>query len=348
MGCSMVFKNISILIKRQPMLFTLFSLLQILSIITVIYLYSDVRSQRIELEQYKGTTSTFELIYEDGVYFSDIKSDIEKLKQNQTAVSNITFLLDKENNIIADYSYNSSQVDLGQPLKESEDILLGELYATNNNINIGDEIEFLNRKFKVVGLFLPISIEAENKQILFSSIYNDDTIYQMQIKLRDIPTKREKENFTEFLYNTFDEANIIVPEERNYIDEYKFDSQLLISFSVVILVFFNISFIYNHILMKRRINFAIYGICGCKRIRIISILFLEVLCYFVVHMIISILLWLCFIKKFLIDESIYLSLIDIFIPIMVYFVFSFAVFGVSMMNYSKQRILELLYFEKKW
>lgn len=344
----MVFKNISTLIKTQPVLFTLFSLLQIISIITAIYLYSDVRSQRIELEQYKGTTSTFELIYEEGISFSDIKFNIEKIKQNETAVSNITVLLDKENNVIADYNYNSAQVDLGQPLKEPGDILLGELYATNNNIKIGDEVKFLNRKFKVVGFFLPLSIEEENKQILFSSICSEDRVYHVRIKLQEIPTKREKENFTELLYNTFNEAEIIVPEERNYIEEYKFDSQLLISFSVFAVVFFNISFIYKYILLKRKMNFAIYSICGCTRIRIISILFLEAFCYFIVHLMISMFLWYGFIKDLLIDTSISLGVIDSFIPIVVYFVFSFAIFGGSIVNYSKQTTLELLHSEKKW
>lgn len=347
-GCIMAHKSISSLVKNQPLIFIFFSLLQIISILAAVYLYSNVRAQRIEQTSYNSAASRYEIIYNESVSFYEVKDSIEKtVAQDEHTVSNITLLIDKENKITANYVYDASQVDFGEQLKNNTDILLDSLYAKDNNISIGDKITFLNREFIVSGLTLPSGRDTAFKEIAYSSLNDNDKIYKLDIKLANLPTKWAVKNFSSFLYETFDGADIVNPQERNYLNEYGFDSNLLISFAAMLLVIFNISFIYQYILMKRKDKFVIYNICGCTKMKSFLILFSELLCYFILHLFIALAVWYGFLKNLLIDNSIKLGLLDILIPILIYFVFVLVVFIPKIIKYSRQPTIKLLYSEKK-
>lgn len=344
----MIHKSIFSLIKNQPLIFIFFSLLQIISILAAVYLYSSVRVDRITQMQYNEATSKFEINFNEGAAFKDVKSNIEKTAhQAEFPIFNITALIDEENKITANYNYDPTLVDLGERLKNNNDILIDSLYAKDNNISIGDKIILLNREFNVSGLSIPFSRNFIFNEILYSSLNNDDKIYKLDIKLKNLPKKNESENFFAYLTENFVGADITPPEERNYLNEYKFDSQLLISFSVMLLVVFNISFIYQYILMKRKNKFVIYNICGCTKTKSFLILFSEILCYFIAHLLTALAVWFAFLKKLLIDEPENLGFMDTAIPIFIYFGFMLIVFIPKIIKYSRQTTIKLLYSEKK-
>ena len=75
----MVLKNIASFLKSHPLIFVFFSLLQIASMLTAVYLYSDTRANRVVLEKYRGTTSVFEIEYPNGTSFETVAQKIQDI-----------------------------------------------------------------------------------------------------------------------------------------------------------------------------------------------------------------------------------------------------------------------------
>lgn len=340
----MVRKSIVSLMKSHPFIFIAFSLLQITSILAAVFLYGNFRAQRIVQEEYRGVTSTFEVLYGDGVGMQKIQDSIQKvMTQAEYPVANITVLLDADNRVVAKYRYNAAEVDMGAPLKNNDDILLDSLYAKDNEIAVGDKVTFLNREFTVCGLTLPLNRNTAVKEIRYDALNGTDKAYQLDIQLQNLPTKNTAERFSSYLYETFDGASVFDPAERNYADEYGFDAQLFLSFSVMLLVVFNISFLYQYILMKRKNVFAIYSICGCTKKKAFFLLLSEVACYFLAHTAVALAVWMLFLKNALIEDAVKLGILDMLIPVFIYFGFMLVIFVPKLMKYARQTNMKLLH-----
>ncbi|MEG2396907.1 MAG: FtsX-like permease family protein, partial [Oscillospiraceae bacterium] len=280
--------------------------------------------------------------------FQEIRNNIEKtVNQTECPVSNITLLIDEENKIIANYKYNASQVDLGEPLKRDNEILLDTLYAKDNNISVGNKVTLLNREFTVAGLTLSPGKDIAFNEVTYNALTDSDGIYRIDVRLKQPPNKKTSERFLGFLSQNFSGGSVMPPGERNFSSEYGFDSQLLISFSVMLLIIFNISFIYQYILMKRKDKFVIYNICGCTKTKSFLILFSEIMSYFGLHLVLALAIWFGFLKSLLIGKEIAFGFLDVAIPILVYLGFMLIVFVPKIIKYSRQTTIKLLYSEKK-
>jgi len=350
----MVLKNIASFIKSHPLIFIFFSLLQVTSMLTAVYLYSDLRADRVDMEKYRGTTSVFEIAYPNGTPFEAVAQKIQDLAvQTEYPVANITVFADRENQFIADYKYNAANVDMGKQLQNQIDILLDAEYARKNNIAVGDAFTALNRSFTVSGLTLPTPGVETVFEIAYGALEKSDTIYKLCIRLENLPTKYETEAFSALLTEAFDGASVMPPQPRNFTEEYGFDAQLSISFSVMLLVILNISFLYQYILMKRKNKFAIFSICGCKSSRAFCILLAEILCYFLFHLGITAAIWFGFLKNLLIREETAdagfteLGFAELLIPTAVYFAGVLLIFVPKLIKYARQTTVRLLYSEKE-
>ena len=349
----MVLKNIASFLKSHPLIFVFFSMLQIASMLTAVYLYSDMRAKRVDLEKYRGTTSVFEIEYPNGIAFETVAQKIQNIAvQTKYPVANITVFADRENQFIADYKYNAANVDMGKQLQNPNDILLDAGYARENGIEVGDTLTALNRSFTVSGLTLPTPGVETVFEIGYGALEKSDTVYKLGIRLENLPTKYETEAFSTLLTETFDAA-VLPPQPRNYTDEYGFDAQLLISFSVMLLVILNVSFLYQYILIKRKNKFAIFSICGCKRSRAFFILLAEILCYFLFHLGITAAIWFGFLKNLLIREETAeagfteLGIVELLIPAAVYLAGVLCIFVPGLIKYARQTTVRLLYSEKE-
>ena len=340
----MVKKNITSLIKNQRLIFIFFTLLQTVSIIAAIYLYCDVRAYRIDLSRYDDAASLFEVSYEGGIEFATVKEAVEKVYyQKDYPVFNINIVLDEMDKITANRNFGLTRVTTGKYPENQNDILIDSFFARDNSVSLGDKVEFLNREFTVSGTVLTQTRDKAYREIAYSSIKDSDKIHKLNIKFDGLPSTSQVEGLTAYLYETFSDADITPPEPRDYLKEYGFDSRLLISFSLLILVVLNISFLYKYILLKRKDRFAIFRICGCKKSKAFFILLNEVLIYFIVDFIAALVIWYAFLKRLLIGESITLSILDTIIPSAVYLVLMLAVFIPNVMKYTAQTTVGLLH-----
>lgn len=350
----MVFKNIASFLESHPLIFIFFSMLQITSMLTAVYLYSSMRVQRIDVEKYRGTTTAFEVEYADGTSFETVAQKIQDIaEQTEYPVANLTVFMDREDRLIAVYRYNADEVDMGEPLQNPNDILLDAAYAKAQGIAVGDTITVLNRSFTVSGLTLPDGSSKTAYQMAYDELEKSDTVYKLQVQSAKLPTNYEAEAFAALLGETFDNAAVIPPQPRNYTDEYGFDAQLSVSFSVLLLVILNISFLYQYILMKRKNKFAVFSICGCKTAQAFWILLAEVLIYFLCHLGVTAVIWFGFLKNLLIREDIAvagfteLGAAELLIPMAVYLAGILLIFVPKLIKYARQTTVRLLYSENK-
>lgn len=350
----MVFKNIASFLKSHPLIFIFFSLLQITSMLTAVYLYSSMRARRVDLEKYRGTTSVFEIEYADGTPFETVAQKIQDIAvQTEYPVANLKVFADKEERLIAVYRYNADEVDMGRPLQNPNDILLDASYAKAHNIAVGDTVTVLNRPFTVSGLTLSDGTSKIVYQPGYDALEQSDTIYKLQVQTAKLPTKYEAEAFAALLGETFENAAVFPPQPRNYTDEYGFDAQLSVLLFVLLLVILNISFLYQYILMKRKNKFAIFSICGCKTVRAFWILLAEVLIYFLFHSGIAAAIWFGFLKNLLIREETAaagfteLGGVEWLLPMAVYLAGILLIFVPKLIKYTRQTTVRLLYSENE-
>lgn len=89
-------------------------------------------------------------------------------------------------------------------------------------------------------------------------------IYMISFALKNIPTKQQAAEITEFLKDTFnfDLDSFIEPELQNLLDIRKNGANILLSSLMLLLIVFNITLIFKQTVERRKRNFAVYRFCG--------------------------------------------------------------------------------------
>lgn len=343
----MVFRNIRSFIKNQPLIFALFTFLQITSILAVIFVYGQVRSERIQVLQYMGTVSTFQVIFHQPTAYDNIGNILRDIDgYDPVDTDHIILSFEENDRIFTYYQGASAHIDIGEKSNNNHTAVLHS-YVLSDELQpeIGETIPALNRTFTLSGI--RISPDAEEKiELPIAAVLPTDLVTKILIKLEQLPTIKTADEFFNFLNKSIPRADILRPEPRDYLSEYGVDAKLGICLATLLLVLLNISFLYQHILAERKNKFVILSICGFSAIRIAILLYVEIFIYFVIDLILSLLIWNLWLKPLLFSSTYHLfSGFDVMIPVSIYFLAITAVFVPKIMIYAKQSLLYLLHKE---
>lgn len=272
--------NIKNFAVKFKLIFALFILSQLISTISIIFVYGVVVFQQKDAQFHNQLARTF---YVNSVeeFNLTIEPKLERLfLEKRGFLRRIGVFLD--DNLYAEYfypsSYNPLFVKYGKYFNEHDflagrkQIIISESF-TEGSKTIGDYYLINNEPYEIIGVFLL----DEYNEIPFKAISPEVQIAQVLVVLEDIPSPRQIQVWTDFLATLFPEAEILEPVLPDHSARAQNLVNSIISMSIGFLAVLNYSYLYRYVLMLRASQYATFRICGCSHIRGFLIYLGEVL-----------------------------------------------------------------------
>ncbi|OQA47889.1 MAG: FtsX-like permease family protein [Firmicutes bacterium ADurb.Bin300] len=336
----MLVKNMFIFIKNHTLFLSLFSIMQIFSILLIIISYCQYRESVLANKAYYKETATFSVDC-SGVTFTEIEAYIDDIcNEKAIAAKTVRVFLDFDFNSDVLYLPLGMDYIIGNGEGFSSDVtpqiiiplvVLGEINST-----VGEKIEINGQLFSVVGCYNVNEYSAVNR----AAIKAADKVLKIEVAANSLPTKKEIEKFNEHTYSFLPFSTISNPRERNITSEFGFNSDYINSIILLLLAIINISYVYNYILRQRKYILTIYRSCGCSLKRMFVLCFSEFLMYFIITAVLAIFIFHFFIKKTLFSEAV--SPLDYIPPIMTAVVIVLAVIIPQINNFIKKSLIDVL------
>jgi hypothetical protein len=265
---AIIISNIKQFITTYRLIFVLFIISQLVSTLSIMFVYSVVVSQQKEERDYNQRIRTFTVEPMTGFDRLLDRKLYEIMDEKNDFIRDITVKLGDTVNIHAKFTYPSSSpfyVSYGKYFTE-EDFLRGVKQVilsdrlTEGQKKVGDTFTINNREYEIIGMFSG----AHYHEIPYKSIEDYNSISLIEIVLEEVPNKKDVEQWREYLHGKFPDAIIAVPEVQNLqyvaVNLYRSVSSIFIGLLAVL----NFSYLYRYILLKRRGQYASLRICGCS------------------------------------------------------------------------------------
>lgn len=283
----------------------LFSFMLLICIISAFFAVNQLSSAVNELASYNEAYRTFTIYFIESESYSNIEKNITNI--NKVDIENIEFVIDSEIPISAFFYKSRYTVNWGSYFDDSYIPQIVISTALEENIEINDNVLINNTEYLVTGKRSPF---LNCHEINFKSLKSNDKIMQVNIILKDFPSKRLIANIYENLNRIFENAIISEPLKRNFLKEYTSQTNFYILIILLILAFVNVIAVYNFILLKREIDFSIYRICGCSSLQNTIIILTEMIIVFLVHFIFSLLVYKLIVEKIMISAGLLTMIIS--------------------------------------
>lgn len=334
----MIFKNMKSFIISHPFLFGFFMLLQILTMISLLFSYCEYQNQRLQDRAYNDKVTQVTVSFEK-TNLSNMSEYLKELEKSEKDYSRIKLMLSPKGGDISFFKGTEYVANSGRKFEKSvaPEVIVNDALKLQKKVRIGDSFENLGQTFKVVGTRGAGNYIEYN----FKGLKEFTEVYGVKVSFEKLPSNKALASFSEMTQKFFKDAIITMPQERNAINEIAFDSSFLSSAFLMILSLINLTFIFNYLLGERKTANSIYLLCGCKSSRLFSMYFFEAVIYCISTSIISILIFHFFIKDFIFISAI--SFTHYLFPTLLYLFASLLVMFISiskMANKSPSKVLQ--------
>jgi len=311
----MILTNINSFIKAQKLLFIIFILLQILAVVSTQYAYLGVLKQENDRLIYVEEATLFTVEFNEPITITSIKPIINKTLEDYpkklTAISvDIT-----DGNLRAFFFGQNKVVNYGSENAKNSDIIASTNKDVSNGVGLGDKFKSNTAEFNVVGL----RTDAPYNEILITAVNDNFKISAVNIVLSFLPTVTEKEVFCEYLENSFSDATIIEPVNRNMHNESQFSSKMTLTISLLLLTVINIVFVFRYVIYKREKIYKISRLCGATKKYIFITTFTEHLIYNLISTVFATLITI-FVIVPVFYQKMYFSFTSIIAPAIVFLI----------------------------
>ena len=332
-------KNLWRLFKSMPVILSLFVLLQMASLFAFLFVYENAHKQSSNNVMYQKETCSYSIQFGEGVSFSAISERVDAFPDKEYYGKNL--ILSDDGYLVAVYGESDHGLQLGKDATAPNEIVLDKIALTQLKCQVGEKVSLYNKEYVVTGCYFRMPDDQPFYKVSPSSIQPDDEITAFELQLKEYPSTKEKNAFLSRLEETFPEAVVRGPQDRNLNFEYGFDYMVLISILAVLLVLVNISFLYTFFLEKRKRTFCAYRLCGCGKTRLFYMLLCELLTMVLLCVIVTALLWTCVFHPILFPEW-KLEIARLLIPVGCYFLCVLLVFVPKFKDFTDMSVVSLM------
>lgn len=234
-----------------------------------------------ELASYNDSYRQFQIDLLESEDFADLEQLIPQIEKMD--IQNIELVLDNDIQVSAYIRKSRYTVNWGCYFDDSDTPQIIVTAALDNKLKIGDKINIGDTEYLIIGKRTAF---IDHHEVNYSSLTPDTKIKQLKIILTNYPS----DSYSETLYNKLSEifSGIITkPIKRDILSEYTNQANFFIMLLILALAFVNVAAVFDFTLLKRAREFSIYRLCGCSRIKCIFLCFLEILFSFVVHFLLT-------------------------------------------------------------
>ncbi len=276
-------KMLRTLIAEQKLVFILFCICQIVSILSMIFVSGVIAAQLEYNNSFDLEYRQFSFLVEQPKTAQRLAEEYELLKQEIKKVENCTLWFQHNDvPIKANISYQKASpyyVDLGRYFSAEEFksnknlILINQEKAGNDPIyEIGDKIIIGEKTFKIIG-----AIPHSYFEIPFNCLTDNNKITQVEILLQESIKPEMAVEYAETIKEIFGVSKVSLPEE---VPAGEISKNLFQNISILLislLAICNFSFLYRYLLKKRQYQYAVFRLCGCSSFKGSILLLLELL-----------------------------------------------------------------------
>lgn len=267
---------ITSLIKQNKLVFILFCLCQIISIISIVFVYGvfvsrDKLNNSYDIERRELTFKPSNIEDKNllSTKFQQLESNVQLKKILQTIT---VWSISGDNIIKSDFRYKDPAplyVDHGSYFNEDDYLNGNHVILINRSIagtdpvyNVDDNIQINGTAYKVVGVF-----GHEYYEIPFPSLISYDDVEQISIVLNREVEESTARQYSQIIKEIFDvnTVNLPPPITQNAITQNLF--QTVSSIFIAFIAAINFSALYRFLLKERQAEYAIYRMCGCTKKR---------------------------------------------------------------------------------
>lgn len=273
---SIILNNLKKFIFENKVIFMIFIISQIVSSISIIYIYAVFDAKRNQDIVYDNSLKSYTIEFLSKADES-IPRVLDTIYEQHKKDFKQAILYSDSSSIKLNYVYPPNEARFTQigSYFSKEAFESGKMQVIVNNLQdkdykIGDIFTINNAEYTIVGL----ASNNDYNEIPFKAFTTYSEINRIVFVTDEIPNKTQSEAMTQYLYSEFNNVQVKPPVEANYF----LSSENLVSYLVSILIFLlaivNISYIYKYILQSRKKYFVVIRICGCSE-RYAMILYLS-------------------------------------------------------------------------
>lgn len=293
----LILQNNKSMIKNNKIVFIIFILVQIITIISYIFFFStivkakndyisndkDIRSIKISFSEITRGKIDYNLI--ESLDKNNIL-EIENMYFTFSALYNNTILLSYYKPITQANIIGSAISD--NNIKNEENVIVTHIGSNNKKDKVGDRILINNINFTIIGQRAAYTdIFGE---IPITTALNNFNIRDFTIIISPNIANNKKNEFYSLLLSKFPSAKIKMPKSSIQKTIEKLFLILLSSIFMGIISIFNFLFLYKFMIEKMIHRYIILYLCGCSRIRIITLISNQPLLIFSLCYIISLIM----------------------------------------------------------
>lgn len=293
--------NIKSLFIKQRLVVFLFFLSMLISMLTLFFCFGEIVTAVYETNNYNTENRTFKLdLPKEYDSFSAYKFSLESIINQYREIENIKFIL-RDGVTVSYYNGSDYNVSFGTYFIDEDipQIVIGTLLETS--AEIGSYYTIDSQNYLIVGKRFLI----DYNEINYAGISDLTSLSTICVVFSDIPSNRIKIEMTDILKNTFPNAVVNAPQEYNPLTEYTNNDKLYIVIGLVLMSFLTMSFLYRYLLIKRRNNYAILQICGCKKITACVIFLGELIFLTIVPFMVAALIFKFALERILMNQWTY-------------------------------------------
>lgn len=276
-----IIKNIKQLIITHRTVFILFVVSQLISTLSIMFVYSASVSQDQQSLTYNQKIRTYTVKQEENYNASLDKMLTLILNEKEGLLRNITVKLGENSEIHAEFTYinrNPLYVHYGRYFTEEDfnrgarQIILCDTLAEGQK-KVGGTFNLYGTEYAIIGIIG----QSLFHEIPYCSIDDYGHISEISFALVAPPNSKELEEWRAYLQYHFKDASIEVPEQQDLSYAAGNLYRRLSSMVIGLLAIINFSYLYNFVLLRRRGWYASLRICGCSKLKGMLIYFMEVL-----------------------------------------------------------------------
>lgn len=341
---SLIKKSLRSLATKNILVFTLFCICQMISILSIIFVYGVIVAKNEYNRSFDLGNRTFTVALDGTLDKAGLNDKIESLKadkQLKDQIKNFSlWLSDGDQPVKSDIYFEEASplyVDAGRYFSKDDYengtvvILLNQQLAgatIENPLEVGGTYELNGLSYEIIGLFRYPYFE-----IPYTSLKTIDNSVQISMVLKHCVSESTARQYGRILSDVFDTKAVQLPasQETNTITRNLFQSASAVL--IALLAAINFSALYRFLLKKRQAEYSIYRMYGCTKGRGFILLLSELLIVGVGLFIVSSLLFhfgLSWVYPFMMEQITYsltfmdyctvlglylLTLLLVFIPI---------------------------------
>lgn len=275
----LLYKNILSFITRHRLVFSLFCVSQVVSILSVLFMYGLFASAQNQEAQYKDGVRTFIATPFDAPDSAARDAVLSIAREKKKELSSLSAFLEQGTvraNVLYSPSWAEQTISYGHYFNEKDfeegrrqvvicSLLNAEKMGVPSSAMptvAGDWMPLLGASYQVVGFS---DIADKCHEIPFSSLNDFSNIENVTLVLEKTPTEKELGEWLRYLQKKFPSWEVQAPKAPNIKARMQEKSQLFTAAAVGLIAVLNFSFLYSYLLQKRKPAYAVLRMCGCGK-----------------------------------------------------------------------------------